>query len=313
MNIFEWLKDSDPSLRWQVERDLLKLPKTDWQETRKRTHTEGNAAILLSHHGPDGLWEQGAFLPWYVREGKPGYPWKATTTVLHDLQEWGVESSALKPDTAGLIKKNARWEYEDLPYWEGEVDACINGMTLVAGAWLQTDVSGILQWFVDHQMADGGWNCEWVNGSVVSSFVSTLNSLISLLEYEKIIGRDVSIDAMRKSAEEYLLKRQLMERLSTGERHPWVEQLGYPFRHSYSIIRALDYFRAASSYDGSKPDQRLSEAVMNLKSKRHPDGTWHADFMHEGDTWTESETPGEPSRWLTFYALRILTWWDENN
>ena len=313
MNIFQWLKDSDPSLRWQVERDLLNLPEAFWKITKRKTHTEGNAAILLSHQGADGMWEHGAFFPWYVREGKPGHPWKATTTVLHDLRVWGVENTALNPDTAELLKKYARWEYDDLPYWDGEVDACINGMTLAAGAWLNVDVSIILRWFIDHQMEDGGWNCEWVNGSRVSSFVSTLNSLISLLEYEKIKGRDATIDAMRKRAEEYLLKRHLLYRLSTGEMHPWVEKLGYPFRHSYSIIRALDYFRAASLYDGTKPDQRLSEAVEKLKSKQHPDGTWHADFMHDGDTWTASEKPGEASKWLTFYSLRILAWWNENN
>lgn len=313
MDIFEWLRDSDPSLRWQVERDLLKLPETVWMETRRKTHTEGNAYILLSHQGTDGLWEHGAFFPWYVREGKPGHPWKATTTVLQDLRVWGVDSSALMTDTVELLKKNARWEYEDLPYWDGEVDACINGMTLAAGAWLNADVSKILQWFKDHQLADGGWNCEWVNGSTVSSFVSTLNSLISLLDYEIIKGRDESVDAMRKKGEDYLLKRQLMYRLSTGELHPWTQRVSYPFRHSYSLLRALDYFRAASLYDGTRPDKRLNAAIENLKNKQQPDGTWYPDFNHEGETWTESDEPGKPSKWLTFFALRILAWWDEDN
>jgi hypothetical protein len=49
-----------------------------------------------------------------------------------------------------------------LPYWGGEVDCCINAFTLANGAWLGTDVSSLHEWFVEHQLADGGWNCEWV-------------------------------------------------------------------------------------------------------------------------------------------------------
>ncbi len=73
----------------------------------------------------------------------------------------GSGCRGLRPDTAGLLARNARWEYDDLPFWGGEVDACINAFTLASGAWLGADVSGIRNWFVEHQLGDGGWNCEW--------------------------------------------------------------------------------------------------------------------------------------------------------
>lgn len=311
MNILEWLEASDPTLAWQVQRDLLHCAPAVWQETRERTRTEGNGAILIAQQGEDGMWEHGAFFPWYVREGRPGHPWKATTTVLHDLRVWGVDPGAIRADTVRLLRENARWEYDDLPYWDGEVDACINGMTLATGAWLNADVSKILRWFPDHQLADGGWNCEWVNGSTVSSFVSTLNSLVSLLAYEELRGSDPAIRAMRKRGETYLLERELMYRRSTGELHPWVLRFSYPPRHTYNILRALDYFRAAARFDGTLPDKRLTAAIAALEQKQAADGTWHADFEHPGDTWTANDRAGQPSKWLTFYALRILAWWAE--
>jgi len=36
-----WLLDSDPALRWQVERDLLGEPPDVWEYTRARIATEG--------------------------------------------------------------------------------------------------------------------------------------------------------------------------------------------------------------------------------------------------------------------------------
>ena len=44
---------------------------------------------------------------------------------------------------------------------------------------------------------------------------------------------------------------------------------------------------------------------------RDADGTWHQQLRHEGRIWFDVDSsPGEASRWLTFHALRVLTWWD---
>ena len=58
-----WLLDSDPGLRWQVERDLLGAPEEQWKATRSRMATEGFGAKLLAHQDPDGTWAGGAFFP----------------------------------------------------------------------------------------------------------------------------------------------------------------------------------------------------------------------------------------------------------
>ena len=131
--------------------------------------------------------------------------------------------------TAEKLAANSRWEYDDLPYWGGEVDCCINGYTLANGAWLGADVCGLGRWFVEHRLADGGWNCEWVEGSTRSSFHSTLNALKGLLCYEIATGGDDELRAARQAGEEYLLERRLMRRLSDGELvGPWVDALRLP-------------------------------------------------------------------------------------
>lgn len=83
-----WLLDSDPALRWQVERDLLREPPAVWEATRARVATEGFGARLLALQDPDGQWAGGAYFP---SDADPrtevGQPWTATTWTLNALRE----------------------------------------------------------------------------------------------------------------------------------------------------------------------------------------------------------------------------------
>jgi hypothetical protein len=313
-----WLLDADPALRWQVERDLVDAPREVWQATRARVAVEGIGARLLALQDADGQWAGGAFFPKdFVDDNGPeaapgaGQPWVATTWSLNALREWGLDAAALG-DTAARLDAHCRWEYDDLPYWGGEVDCCINAWTLANGAWLGADVAPIAQWFLDHQLDDGGWNCEWVNGSTRSSFHSTLNALKGLLAYESLIGSRATLRAARHRAEAYLLERRLMRRLSTGAIvAPWVTTLAYPYRWKYSVLNAAVYFREAALLDGRAPDPRLAEAIEVLRAARRPDGTWLQEHRHPGRAWFEVDVPpGESSKWLTLDALRVLRWWD---
>ncbi len=313
--IIAWLLDSDPSLAWQVERDLLHAPDEVWRATQSRVSTEGFGARLLALQDPDGQWDGGAYFPGNFDFDGPeaqdgtGQPWTATTWSLNALREWGVEGAVLA-GTAELLASNSRWEYDDLPYWGGEVDCCINGYTLANGAWLGADVSELVTWFAAHRMDDGGWNCEWVNGSTRSSFHSTLNSLKGLLSYQTFSGdstRDV-----RRGGEGYLLERGLFRRRSTGEAvGPWVFRFAYPFRWQYSILNAADYFRMASLIDGTPPDPRMADAIGEVQSQRQADGTWIQARRYPGRVWFDVDAPaGESSKWLTLIGWRVLDWWD---
>ncbi len=318
-SLLAWLADSDPSLRWQVERDLAGESPEVWQATRARIAAEGFGARLLALQDPDGQWAGGAFFPAdFDFEGPEvavgaGQPWTATTWTLCTLRDWGMDPSVLRERrTAELLAEHSRWEYEGLPYWGGEVDCCINSWTLSNGLWLGADVAGLADWFVEHRLPDGGWNCEWVEGSTRSSFHSTLNALKGLLDHELATGgRDATREA-RRSGEEYLLKRHLFRRLSTGEAvAPWVDRFTYPARSYYSVLNAAEYFRQASLHDGTAPDPRMAEAIEMIRTQRQPDGTWLQARRHPGRVWFEIDVPtGESSPWLTLLGTRVLEWWD---
>jgi hypothetical protein len=319
-DVATWLLEADPAICWQAQRDVLDAAPVDWQATRSRVATEGFGAALLARQDPEGTWAGGAFFPAGFFEspeaGSPGQPWVATTWALKDLREWGVDAAALG-DTAQKLDADCRWDYDDLPYWGGEVDVCINSFTLAAGAWLGVDVSALAAWFPAHRLDDGGWNCEAEEGdSVRSSFHSTLNALRGMLAYERETG-DSSLREARRSGEEYLLSRRLAFRATSGELvGPFVTRFVYPNRHRYSVLAALDYFREAALFDGTgfaggRPDVRMAEAIEMVRAARQPDGRWLQTTPLPGRTWFDVDVPeGEPSRWLTLFGTRVLQWWD---
>ncbi len=190
--VIDWLLHSDPSIRWQVLRDLLEVPESEWAVERAKVETEGWGARLLSCQDEDGQWAGGAFVPadFDPREWKErGQPWTATCFSLTQLREFGLDPlSDRARRTVELVGANARWDEGGQPFWEGEVEECINGRTVADGAYFGVDVSAIVDRLVGQRLDDGGWNCERINGSVRSSFASTINVLEGLLEYERATG-----------------------------------------------------------------------------------------------------------------------------
>jgi len=112
--------------------------------------------------------------------------------------------------------------------------------------------------------------------------------------------------AARARAHDYLLQRSLFRRRSTGEAaSPEFLELAFPPRYHYDVLRVLDYFRAAAIL----PHPRMSEAIDYIESRRQPDGRWLLDRAHdEALPVSTNERPGEPSRWNTLRALRVLRW-----
>jgi hypothetical protein len=318
--LVRWLLDSDPALRWRVERDVVDAPEEVWRATRGRVATEGFGARLLGLQDQDGQWAGGAYFPADFDFAGPegaegaGQPWTATTWALNMLRDWGLDAAVLG-DTADRLAVNSRWEYDNLPYWGGEVDCCINGYTVANGAWLGVDVSGLVAWLLEHQLADGGWNCEWIEGSTVSSFHSTLSVLKGLLCYESVTGGTDAIRAARRGGEEYLLQRHLYQRLSSGEPVAyWVSRFAYPFRWFYSVLNTAEYFRETSLFEDRPPDPRMAEAIEQIRAARQPDGTWIQERRHPGRVWFEVDVDaGEPSKWLTYYGTNVLQWWDASD
>ena len=306
--VISWLLDGDPAIRWQVLRDLEQAPAPQVSAERERIEHEGLGARLLSLRDANGLWAGGACFPASYRGGEPGQPWTATMHSLQTLQLLGLDPNSDSARSAiALVAKNGHWEHDGQRYFDGEVEPCINGRTIETGAYFGIDVSPVVDRVLSERQNDGGWNCEAENGSIRSSFDTTLTVLEGLLEFELATGETSETRAARRGGEEYLLERSLFRRKSSGETVlPRYLDLVFPYYWRYDILRALDYFRRA----GRSPDPRMQASVDVIRSKRQSDGRWLLDGIHPGRVHFDIESEiGAPSRWNTLRALRVLEWW----
>jgi hypothetical protein len=303
----DWLLDSDPGIRWQVLRDLVDAPTELVAAERARVATEGWGARLLALRDPDGQWAGGAYFPARAQEPDDGsQPWTATFWSLQMLRDLGIDPAVAKVrETVGMVRDNCRWEHDNQPFFAGEVEPCINGRTVAVGVYFGQDVDEIVDRLLGEQLEDGGWNCWTEYGSVRSSFDTTVNVLEGLLAHEQATGGSAASLEARRRGEQYLLERRLLRRASTGEIpvQSWA-QFSYPPRWHYDVLRSLEYFRAA----GDPPDPRVAEAVELVSSKRLDDGTWLLENTHPGAVHFAMEEDGQPSRWNTLRAMRVLRW-----
>jgi hypothetical protein len=315
MDVLDWLLDADPSIRWQVLRDLADAAPAAIAAERARVAHVGWGSHLLDLQGADGNWEGGALFP--ARDGVPlpwsreeGQPWTATAPTLELLRELGADPADPRVRGAiSMVEAHTRWEHDRERFFDGEVEPCLNGATIAVGAYFGVDVAPVVERLLGEQLEDGGWNCEAEFGSVRSSFHTTIRVLDGLLAFEQAVGAQDHVTAVRRRGEGYLLERHLLRRLSTDEIvDPAYLECAFPVRWRFDALRGLDYFRRA----GDAPDPRLAEAIDLLRSKRRPDGTWPLDRVHKGATNVEPERVGEPSRWITLRALRVLRWVDES-
>jgi hypothetical protein len=304
MTVIDWLLDADPSIRWQVMRDLTNEPADVVAAERSRIATEGWGARLLALQAPDGRW---GGRPW-------SHDWTDTFHVLELLRRFGLDPASEQARRAiGLVREQVTWrdpEFEtpwaDNGFFEGEVEPCINGNTVATGSYFGVDMTPLVARLLGEQLLDGGWNCEVENGATVSSFGTTINVLEGLLEHERAIGGSAEVAAARQRGEAYLLERRLFRRKSTGAviEPSWL-RFSFPTWYHYDVLRGLDHLRDAAV----EPDERVAEAVGVIEANRDPDGRWPLQNVHGGEAHFQMEDgEGQPSRWNTLRALRVLDW-----
>ena len=294
-----WLLQSDPSIRWQVMRDLMGASADLVSAERSRVATEGWGARLLDLQRPDGQWGDGTDEPF----------WWSNMYTLVFLRDLGIDpTSARARNAIERVRDRVTWgpEFGNSPFFEGEVEPCINGRVVALGAYFGVRSDRLVDRLLSEQLADGGWNCEAERGSVRSSFHTTVCVLEGLLAFEQAFGATPAVTDARRRGEEYLVERRLLRRLSTGDiiDETWT-QFAFPPLWHYDVLRALDYLRSASA----PRDARLDEAMAIIRDRRQGDGRWFLDVRHRGTLYPElAGEVGEPNRWVTLRALRVLDW-----
>lgn len=286
-----WLLEGDASIRWKVLHNLLDAPADEVAAVRARVATEGWGARLLAAQDADSRWAGGYYSP----------KWTSTTYTLLQLYWLGLAPG----HPAALAGCERLWEWR---LRRAELDTCIVAMFVLVSAGLGHRGPGLeasVQWLLDQQLDDGGWNCRTLSDKRLhSSFHTSITVLDALQAYAET--GSVSTGEAARRGREFFLRHRLFRSHRTGEtairastRFPLLPQW------HFDVLRGLEHFAAA----GATQDGRLEEAIGVLRRARRRDGRWPTYAGYPGRVWFRMEEPG-PSRWNTQRVLRVLRWWD---
>ena len=291
--VIDWLLDGDPAIRWQVMRDLAGYPEEEWRAEQQNVAKEGWGARLLAHQGSDGRWTPRLY----------GKKWISTTYTMVLLRRMGLPRS--EPPALASCRLFLR---EGLGTRRNS-EMCIQSMVTALLYWFDVDEADrepVLGHLLSRQLRDGGWNCQV--DSEHGSFHTTSAALEALRECAVSGSPRIGevFDAERRGREFFLRHHMFRSHRSGEVVDRRYLRFSFPPRWHYDIMRGLDYFWSASALD----DDRLGEAIAVVDDRRGTDGTWPLQQRWPGESWFEMETVGEPSRWNTLRAMRVLEAWE---
>jgi len=307
VDLIAWLlDDTDPSLVYQVRRDLLGEAPRALEPLRTQIGMRGWACDLVARRTPYGHWGNGAYNP----------KWTCTHYVLHELAQLEMPSGDPRcAESAGLLLAYPRGKDGGVNYARtvDVSDVCINGMLLgiasrfigaADGGCATAALRGIVDYLLERRMTDGGWNCAYYQGGTHSSLHTTIAVLEGLWAFNA--GPDTyrrsDIRTATAAGVEFILRHRLLRSERTGEviRDEFFKYT-FPVRWKYDILRCLDLFRK----NGIAYDPRMDEALDRIEKARRPEGYWKA-ASQPGKTYFVIEPNGVPGRWNTLRAFRTL-------
>lgn len=305
------LKDTDPSLRAGVLRDLLGRPDDDPDvvKAREEIGKSGWAAQILKDQHPRGFWglfnDDGGdlYVPKYI----------ATNWRLLVLSDLGLTAQDPRIARAtDLILEFWGGDPAESVFGEKGSELCITGntarMMLRFGRGHDPRIQRSIEWLVESQKADGGWHCwESATGTLDCWEALAAFALIPSAQRSEGVHRAIGRGA------EFYLERGLLRETDGTSYAPW-HRLHYPNHYYYDLLVGLDTLTAL----GYGADTRLKPALEELRAKQNPDGTWNIEAVHPDllpdDPYHPKpplypflfEYPGMPSRWVTYLALRVF-------
>ncbi len=302
--VWTWLMEGDAAIRYQAKRDLCG---DDDPQLRRSILTEGWGKRFMDCRNADGSWGRGFYRP----------KWTSTHYTLLDLKNMAAPPDAklLRASVDDILKGcKAADGGIGTSLSRAESDVCVNGMVMNYACYFSADenaLKSVVDFLIANRMNDGGFNCESNRSPGVrhSSLHTTLSVLEGLYEYRRN-GYFYRLDELAE-IEHRAIAFILMHRLFLSDRSgeiidPKFLRFTWPFRWKYTILRAMDHFRSIDL----PYDPRMDGAVNRIRGKRGRDGRWKLQSKFSGAEHFAMEAPGEPSRWITLLALRILKYAD---
>ncbi|MDO8749727.1 MAG: nitrogen fixation protein NifH [Dehalococcoidia bacterium] len=322
-----WLLEPDqaqPAVRYFALRDLLGRSTYDSevQEARTAIMSTGPVPAILAAQKADGYWEKPG----------PGYErYTGTTTQVNFLAQLGADGSDPQVQAAcqyvlsHYIASNCGLSGTGAPSNFVHCHAGNLGAALIDLGWLgDPRLQRALEWHaravtghgVAGQEAKGTTEKYYKSGTTGPGFACAVNvglpcgwgGIKALLAFSKVPAtqRTPLIGQAIRQGVDFLFSRDPAVadyQFGTGSKPSgnWFK-FGYPMSYVADVLQNLEVLATL----GHAKDPRLAHALELVESKQDGQGRWQMEYTYNGKTWADIEMKGQPSKWITLRALRVL-------
>lgn len=316
-NPLPWLLERDadnPGVRYFALRDLLGRPPNDPEVVAAHADVmrSGPVPVILDAQEPDGYW---------VKAG-PGYSpkYQGTLWSVLFLAQLGADGQDER------VQRGIAYVFDHAQTKAGAMSAngspsaaihCLWGNMVRAlldlGVWGDERLSRAVD-FLARSVTGDGYGAYLKSGIMAPGFVCAANyglpcgwgavRVLWALNAVPPEARTPQVQAAIDASIDFLLRYDVAR-----AEYPYQERInsswfkfGYPLGYVTDVLLNLEALTEAGVTD----DPRLEDAVALVLSKQDDRGRWKLEYSYHGKLWVDVEKKGQPSKWVTLRALRVL-------
>lgn len=321
MDPTDWLlEDNNPSVRYLALTDILDKPISDPEVSKAKNDImlKGIVPRILARQEAGGYWDEPDRL--YVAKYK-GTVWQIMilAELLADAKDERIKKACeFLLDNSQDLASGGFSMHRSIKSGGGrhsEVIPCLTGnlvFSLIRFGYLDDPrVQRAIDWITSHQRFDDAeseppqvWPYDkyemcWGKHTCHMGAVKALKAL------SEIPGKKRNPKVQRTIADgaEHILKHHVHKKshdLTRVSRPGW-RRFSFPLMYQTDILEILGILTRL----GYK-DERMREAVDIVVSKQDATGKWILNDTFNGRFQADIEKKGEPSKWITLNALRVL-------
>ena len=322
--VLNWLLEPEsPGARYLALRDLCNLPANDpeLRAARSAAHQQGPIATVMAAMQPEGYWEKPG----------PGYgpKYRSTVWALILLAQLGAHveederiqracdylvAHALAPGgqfsyngapggTIDCLQGNLCWALTELGYPFEKLETAYDWMARsVTGEGIAPKIDKKAeQRYYAYKCAPNfacGANdeqpCAWGAVKVMLAFGSW-----------PVEKRTPPIEAAIQQGVDFLFSVNPVTAaypVGKGNINSSWWKFGFPVFYITDILQIAEALAAL----GYAQDARLANTLAHIESKQDAQGRWALKYDYKSKTWGSYGKMGEPNKWVTLRALRVL-------
>jgi len=320
----DWLLErDDPGVRYLALRDIVEAGEKELKAARTKAHREGPIAQILENMTTEGYWD------------KPGAgygpKYRGTQWALVFMAQLGADGNDPRIRAgceyllSHTIASNGALSWNGTTSGFEHCTAGNLGAALVDFGFVEDPrLRTAMEWLAQTITGEGVANASnrdtnrryFGSGNSAPRFVCSKNANLScawgaikaMIALSKVPAeqRTRNMQAAIKQGLDFLLSHDPAVAdypFGRGNKpsSSWFK-FGYPIGYITDVLQNLEVLVAL----GQAENPKLANALKLVLSKQDEQGRWKLEYTYNGKSWVDIEKKGQPSKWVTLRALRVL-------